>query len=63
MHNSTFSVAQYGILSFPLTMGVKADYMARGVIVKTHTAARSKCCYPVIPREKQKSLPILDRIA
>lgn len=40
MHNSTFSAAQYGILSFPLTRGVKADYMAKGVIVKTHTTLR-----------------------
>lgn len=43
MHNSTFSVAQYGMLSFPLTTGVKADYMGKEVIVETHTAAHSKC--------------------
>lgn len=43
MHNSTFSVAQYGMLSFPLTAGVKADYMGKEVIVKVHTAAHSKC--------------------
>lgn len=36
MHNSTFSVAQCG-MPFPLTTGVKADYMAKEVIVKTHT--------------------------
>lgn len=42
MHNSSFGVAQYGMLSFPLTTGVKADYMGKEVIVKTHTAAHAK---------------------
>lgn len=50
MHNSTFSVAQYGMLSFPLTTGVKADYTGKEVIVKTHIAAHSKCL--IIPMEK-----------
>lgn len=40
MHNSTFSVAQYGTLSLPPTTGVKADYMGKEVIVKTQA---TKC--------------------
>lgn len=36
MHILTFSVTQYGMLSFPPTTGMNADCMGMEVITKTH---------------------------
>lgn len=57
MHNLTFSMAQYRTLSFPQTIGVKADYMGKAVNVKMQTAAHSKRLHinSLLGNKKKKS--------